>query len=157
MINRNPHDPTDNCAQHHCHWHHTDEPITPGQGTTCGECFHYFPTGLHLWIDHQRVVLRYSLTDLRQAHTDRAARSTRTTMRLAPGATPPANHYPQPILDAVNTTVPADDFNRLLTEINQPLQPIPPLTYGRIVRNIIRHLTTPPRNINTCPHCTHGL
>jgi hypothetical protein len=141
---REPHMPTDNCAQFHCYAHDLDEPINTDSphGFCCGECFHYYPTLLHLWIDYQWGSLPIYRAELKQRREERATR--RNPQPITTPAPPP----------------PTDPFTDLLHSINMNLPPVPavqPVTYGRILGMIVRHLLMRPRRITFCPHCIHDL
>lgn len=56
-LNRAVHEPSDDCANYHCHYHHVDEAPSRRKGAwVCFECLHTFPSGWHLLSDYRRMV-----------------------------------------------------------------------------------------------------
>lgn len=55
MIRTYQHEPTDACADMHCHWHNVDEDDT-GAYVVCLECGHVYPTKRALRSAYRRQV-----------------------------------------------------------------------------------------------------
>lgn len=60
------HEPTNQCADQHCHSHHIDEPAN-GAYIVCSECGHAYRTAFDLWRRYIAQSFRIFLTDFRPA------------------------------------------------------------------------------------------